>query len=159
MKRESNHFRGESFGAIDSIEQSQDDYLQTLMSHYKSCFVLEKSGKNTEELAMQVQSIQRELNLLDNWNSKLEEMNQIKDLDIQRLHEDTRALDEELLAVDKERKTLEDRIENLYKQKALKDAIIQRQDSLIYVKPERISTPKKVVSKTSRNRYESPTLV
>jgi chromosome segregation ATPase len=129
------------------------------MSHYKSCFVLEKSGKNTEELAMQVQSIQRELNLLDNWNSKLEEMNQIKDLDIQRLHEDTRALDEELLAVDKERKTLEDRIENLYKQKALKDAIIQRQDSLIYVKPERISTPKKVVSKTSRNRYESPTLV
>ena len=159
MKRESNHFRGESFGAVDSIEHSEDDYLQTLMSHYKSCFVLEKSGKNTEELAMIVQSIQRELNLLDNWNSKLEEMNQIKDLDVQRLHEDTRILDEELLAVDKERKVLEDRIENLYKQKALKDAIIQRQDALIYVRPERISTPKKIVSKTSRNRYESPTLV
>jgi chromosome segregation ATPase len=159
MNRESNHFRGESFGAADSIEENNDEYLKNLINYYKSCFVLEKSGKNTEELVTLVRSIEREINLLSDWNSRLEETTEKQDFDIQMIQEDIKNTEEELLAVDKERKQLEEKIEGLYRQKALKDAIIQRQDGILYTRSERMSTPKKVVSKTSRNRYESPTLV
>ena len=67
MSKDHNHFRGESFGASDIIEEeSSENYLKTLVDHYKSCLILEKSGKSPEDLLHHVRSIEREISLLDN---------------------------------------------------------------------------------------------
>ncbi|OMJ87248.1 hypothetical protein SteCoe_11097 [Stentor coeruleus] len=163
-----NHFRGESFGAPIIAESVEDNYLETLIAHYKSCLILEKSGKNPEALLQHVRSIEREISLLDNWNSQLEELLEIKDLEIDRLNEDIRDLDEDLKEIDCTRQELESRCEHLQQQKAIKDKIIQKQEFMIKSKEPvqnfgRNITPvkseKRLMPKTARNRYESPTLV
>ena len=35
MNKDPNHFRGESFGTPGHADRSTDDYLQTLITHYK----------------------------------------------------------------------------------------------------------------------------
>lgn len=167
MSREQNHFRGESFGAEqvneEEDENEDDKYLQTLIDHYKNCLLLERTAKNPNELMIAVRSVEREIELMDSWNQKMEEMMEIKELEVERLKEDLQSADEELMEVDRVRRELEMRIEKLYNEKSVKDGIIERQDLLISTltgKGERMLTPKKVsVSKSSRNRYESPTLV
>jgi len=166
MSREQNHFRGESFGAegvVDRGEEEEEVYLQTLVEHYKNCLLLERTGKNPNELIIAVRSVEREIELMDSWNQKMEDMMEIKELEVERLKEDIQNADEELTEVDRVRRELELRIEKLYNEKSVKDAIIERQDFLICAltgRTERLSTPKKVsVSKSSRTRHESPTLV
>lgn len=162
MNREQNHFRGESFGGEQFEENSDDLYLKNLVEHYKNCLLLEKTAENPQELMMVVRSVEREIELLDAWNVKMEEMIEIKDLEVERLREDIQNADEELMEVDKIRKELEMRIEKLYLEKSIKDDIIDKQQALINSyngKCERVSTPKKTVPKSSRQRYESPTLV
>jgi septal ring factor EnvC (AmiA/AmiB activator) len=169
MSRDFNHFRGESFGTPFVDEVPEDEYLQTLIAHYKSCLLLEKSGKSPESLSQHFQTIEREVALLDNWNTKLEELLELKDLEIERLNEDLRYLDEDLKDTDHQCAQLEERLEKLQENNQIKDAILNKQD--LYLKDkEEFTSPvmkthsyskidRKSVAKTSRNRYESPTLV
>lgn len=95
-------------------------------------------------------------------------MFELKELEVERLNEDLRVLDEDLYDIENQRIELEEKLEKLEEQRIIKDKIIQKQEILLKEKEFRIlscrtSTPnkfdKKIQPKTSRNRYESPTLV
>ena len=171
MSNDHSHFRGESFGTPGHMEHSADDYLQTLITHYKTCLILEKSGKTPDELLQHVRSIEREISLLDSWNAHMEEILEIKDLDIDRLTEDIQDLDEDLQAIELQRQEMEIKLEKLQDQKLAKDKIIQKQEFFLKEKDlvssqqvARTLTPSKTErkltpNKNTKNRYESPSLV
>lgn len=168
MSKENYHFRGDSFGNSGVVEKSSDEYLQNLLGLYKACLVLEKSGKTPEELVMYVRGIEREISLLDSWNAQLEEIVQVKELDIERLNEDIMNLDDEVIESERQRQELEIRLDMLEEQKIVKDQIIQKQEHFLkersmssqsLLKNTSTRSEKKFTPKTARNRYESPSLV
>ena len=92
MSKNLNHFRGDSFGTSIFIEKPTDNYLKTLIDHYKACIILERSGKNLEALLHYVNSIEREISSMDNLNLQFEEILKIKEQDIEILNEDVKKL-------------------------------------------------------------------
>ena len=166
MSKNLNHFRGDSFGTSIFIEKPTDNYLKTLIDHYKACIILERSGKNLEALLHYVNSIEREISSMDNLNLQFEEILKIKEQDIEILNEDVKKLDNDLYQIKQQQKHLKPEFERLQQLNINKGKIIEKQKNFIENKKSSIIDiidnqnsfkNDTKIPKTARARNDSPT--